>query len=91
VRRRTLCDTRDIAFVNRPKDFRSFLCAAKFRSGSARDDLAGDLLDDVIASKYVDVTPPDLDGLIAYCELIDSGDESRALALEWQRLRRAGS
>jgi hypothetical protein len=41
----------DVPFVRRPGDFRTFLRACAFRRGSAKDDLAQDLLNDVVASK----------------------------------------
>jgi hypothetical protein len=63
--------------------------AAKFRSGSAKDDFAGDLLDDAYASKFIDCVPPDLGGLVAYGDAIDLGEEARALVPEWRRLRKA--
>jgi hypothetical protein len=61
----TVRDTKDIAFVQRPGCFRDFLRACAFRKGSAKDDFAKELLDDVAASKFIDCVPHDLDGLVA--------------------------
>jgi hypothetical protein len=80
--------SKDISFVAKPNDFRDFLRICAFRDRSSKDDLAKDLLNDVHASKFIDVVPFDSDGLIAYAHELELDDLARALVREWKRARR---
>jgi hypothetical protein len=80
--------SKDIPFTGKPKDFRDFLRICAFRGRSAKDDFAKDLLNDLHASKFIDVMPFDSDGLIAYADELELGEEARALVREWRKLAR---